>query len=329
MIISKAARRRLLAAPLALALLSLAACGSSTSDDATSGPWKFTDDRGTKISLDTTPKRIVAQTSIAAALNDLGVTVDGVFGPLKLNGAVDPQAAGLDPDKLTDVTGGGEYGTLDLEKLASLKPDLLITNMYTPPELWYVNPATEKKVDKLVPTLAINFEHKSLVQSITAVEKVAVALGADVKSAKQVKAKADFDAAAERLRTIGKELGNRKILAVSATTDLLYVADPQQFPDVAFYQSLGLPIVKAKAKGGSYWEDMSWEKSDKYDADIVMWDNREGDSTLKLLKKQPVFSTIKAAKDNAWVPWQAVAPPSYQAYAKVMNTLADALEKQI
>jgi iron complex transport system substrate-binding protein len=321
--------RTLLAAPLALALLSLAACGSSASDDPAAGPWKFTDGRGTKISLDTAPKRLVAQTSIAAALKDLGVKVDGVFGPLKLNGAVDPQAAGLNPAKVTDVTGGGEYGALNLEKLASLKPDLLVTNMYTPPELWYVNPATEKKVDKLVPTLAINFEGKSLTQSITAVEKVAVALGANVKSAKQVKAKADFNAAAARLRTIGTELGNRKVLVVSGATDLLYVADPQQFPDVAFYESLGLPIVKAKAKAGSYWEDLSWEKSDKYDADIVMWDSREGDSTLKLLKGQPVFSTIKAARDNAWVPWQAVAPPSYQAYAKVMNALADQLEKQV
>src|SRR5829696_136377 len=98
-------RSRLLAATAAIALMTLAACGSSSSDDAGGGPWTYTDDRGTKISLDSTPKRIVAQSSLAAGLKDLGVDVVGTFGPLKrTDGSLDPQAAGLDPDEITDVT---------------------------------------------------------------------------------------------------------------------------------------------------------------------------------------------------------------------------------
>lgn len=321
--------RFVIALTASLALLTLAACGSS-SDDAGAGPWTFTDDRGTKISLDSPPKRLVAQTSMAAALQDLGVTVETTFGPLTLpDGSVDPQASGLDPDKVTDVTGGGEYGTLDLEKLAAQKPDLLITYMVVPPELWYVNPATEKKVDKLTPTLAMDFQGKSLQEAFAAVEKVAKALGADMNADKVAAAKTEFEAASDRLRSIGKQLGDRKILAVSTTTELLYAAAPASFPDLAYYRSLGLPIVDVKASQDSYWKELSWEKSDTYDGDIIMWDQRGGDASLKLLKTDPVFQTVAGAKDGAFVPWNAVSPMSYRAYAAVMNTLADDLEKQL
>lgn len=318
------------AAIAALALLALAACGSSA-DDSDSGPWTFTDDRGTKISLDSAPKRIVAQSSLAAGLKDLGVDVVGTFGPLKLaDGSVDPQAAGLDPGKITDVTAGGEYGSLNLEKLATLDPDLIITNMYLPPELWYINDATAKKAAKLAPILAIDFKGDSLIESIEDVQKVGAKLGADLDSSKVVQARKDFDTASGRLTDVGAKLDGRKILVASATKELFYAANPVQFPDLDYYvDALGLPVIAAKSKADSYWEELSWEKSDKYNADIVMVDTRDEGLALREFKSQPVFSTITAAKDEAWVPWEAVAPSSFAAYAEVMNRLADDLEKQL
>lgn len=322
--------KRLSAAIAALALLTLAACGSSA-DDTESGPWTFTDDLGTKISLDSTPKRIVAQSSIAAALKDLGVDVVGTFGPLKLaDGSVDPQAAGLDPNEITDVTAAGEYGSLNLEKLATLDPDLIITNMYLPPELWYINDATAKKAAKLAPILAVDFNGDTLVESLEDIEKVGAKLGADLDSSQVVKARDDFDSAGSRLKDVSAKLGGRKILVASATKELFYAANPVKFPDVDYYvESLGLPVIAAKSKGDAYWEELSWEKSDKYDADIVMWDTRDGGAALKEFKVQPVLSTITAAKDEAWVPWDAVAPSSFAAYADVINRLADELGKQL
>lgn len=319
---------------LVASLGGLAACGSSDSgsneDAKAKESWTFTDGRGKEISLDHAPTRIVAQTSIAAALAAYGVESVGVFGPLKTSdGKLDPQAAGLDPGKVSDVTGSGEYGDLDMEKLAGLRPDLLVTNMFVPPDLWYVNKATETKVDGLTKTLAIDFKDKSLTQTIAAVQDVAKALGGDVDSEQAGKDEADFEAASERLRTIGAKLKTKRILAVSSTTDLLYVADPSQFPDLAYYRSLGLPVVPATAKAGSYWDEVSWEKADKYPADIVLWDSRDGQSALDGLKKQPVFGQLAGAKSDSYVAWQAVAPPSYRAYAEVMNALADNLEKYL
>ena len=323
-------KHRLLAATAAIALVTLAACGTSASDDAGSGPWTYTDDRGTKITLDSPPTRVVAQSSLAAGLKDLGVDVVGVFGPLKrADGSLDPQAAGLDPEAITDVTAGGEYGSLDLEKLASLKPDLIVTNMYLPPELWYINDATAKKAVKLAPILAVDFQGDSVIESIEDVQELGAKLGADLDSAKVAKGRADFDAASKRLTDVGAKLGDREVLVVSGTKDLFYAADPAQFPDLDYYESLGLPIIAAKAKAGTYWEDMSWEKSDTYDADVVMWDSREGGSTLKQFQDQPVFSTITAAKNDAWVPWEAVSPASFAAYANVIDRLADDIEEQL
>lgn len=325
-------KRTLLAACAAAALVTLAACGSSSSDDDASGPWTFTDDRGTKISLDAPPRRIVAQSSVAAALSELGLDdqIVGTFGPLKLpDGSVDPQAAGLDPEDVTDVTGGGEYGSLDLEKLAALKPDLIVTNMYVKPDLWYLNDATAKRVDKLAPTLAINFQGLDLVETLESVEKVAARLGADIEDDDAVEARAAFDAASTRLTAVGEDLKGKTVLPVSATADLFYAGDPEQFPDIAYYQSIGLPIADVKAKKSSYWDELSWEKSDKYDADIVLWDNRLGAAGLKSLKAQPVFSTIKGARADAYVPWAAVTPPGYEAYARIIDTLVNDLKEEL
>ena len=74
---------------------------------------------------------------------------------------------------------------------------------------------------------------------------------------------------------------------------------------------------------------MGWKKSDTYDGHIVMWDQRGGDATRKQLRDDPVFSTITAAEDDAFVAWNAVAPMSHRAYAGVMNTLADRLEPHL
>lgn len=322
--------KRISAAIAALSLLTLAACGSSDGD-AESGAWTFTDDRGTTISLDSQPKRIVAQSSIAAGLKDLGIDVVGTFGPLKLkDGSVDPQAAGLDPDEVTDVTAAGEYGSLNLEKLAALDPDLVITNMYLPPELWYINDATAKKVAKLAPILAVDFKGDSLIESIEDIQEVGAKLGADLESSEVEQARDDFDTASGRLTDVGTKLGDRQILVTSATKELLFAANPTRFPDIDYYvEELKLPVIAADSAPDAYWEELSWENADKYDADIVMVDTRDEGAALKEFKAQPVFSTITAAKNDAWVGWEAVAPTSFAAYADVINRLADDIEEQL
>lgn len=313
------------------ALISLAACGSDATAEG-NGAWTYTDDLGTEISLDAPPENIVAQSSMAAALNDLGVSVVGAFGPLRLSdGSVDPQAAGLDVDSLTDVTGGGDYGDLDLEKLATLEPDLVVTSSYVEPDLWYVNAGVAEKLSSLAPVLAVTFDGQTLPQLLDGTERAAKALGADLNDESIRQAHQDFDEAADRLRAVGEQLGDRRILAGSAATDVFYVSNPDVSPDLAYYRDeLGLPIVTPENPDeGGYFESLSWENADRYEADIFMWDERIGEAGLALVDDQPAFQSLQMAKDEAYVPWTSVAPPSRKALAADMNELADQLEENL
>lgn len=321
-------RRAAAAAALALAL-PLAACGSSSDDAGSDEAWSYTDDLGTTIDLDAAPERIVAQSSVAAALTDLGLgdKIVGVFGPVKnADGDVDTQAAGLDVDAVEDVTGAGEYGDVDLEKMAALRPDLVITSSYLEPDLWYVNDDAKAKIEKQFPILVISFDGKTLPEIIASTEKAAKALGASDADAE--KGQEAFDAARQRLADVA-EGAKPSILAVSYSPDLFYVSNPDVSPDLKYYRDeVGLDIVTPENPDeGGYFESLSWENADKYDADVAYWDDRIGSAGLASLKKEAVWGKTTAARNDAYIPWTSVAPPSAQAYADVFDRFADGLEK--
>ena len=329
--------RRLGAAIIAAALMTMAACGSSDAGDdsgADTAAFSFTDDAGSKIELDQMPDRLLVQSSMAAALTDLGLgdKIVGTFGPLKNTaGEPDSQVAGLDIDAAPDVTGGGEYGEVDVEKAVGLKPDLIITSSYIDGDLWYVNDASAKKLKGLAPLLVVSFDGKTLPELLDGTERAAKALGADLDSSKVKSSHAAFQSAADRVKATGQKLGDRTILAGSPSTDLYYVSNPDVSPDLSYWRDeLGLPItVPDNPDEGGYFESLSWEKADKYPADIFLYDDRQGEDGLKLFAGQKVFQTLEAAKNNAFVPWTSVAPPSYQAYADLMDRLADDLGKYV
>jgi iron complex transport system substrate-binding protein len=318
-----------------LALLTMSACGSSDADDTGAGDtvaFSFTDDLGTKIELDSMPDRLVVQSSMAAALTDLGLgdKIVGVFGPLRADGDA-AQVAGLDIDSVEDVTGGGDYGDVDTEKIVGLKPDLIITSQYLAPDLWYVNEESATELKKLAPILVVDFDGKTLPELLDGTERAAKALGADLDSTDVTASHEDFTAAADRVKQAATELGDRTILAGSAATDLFYVSNPEVSPDLSYWvEELGLPItIPDNPDEGGYFESLSWEKADKYPADIFLYDDRIGAAGMQLFADQAVFQTLEAAKNEAYIPWTSVAPPSYQAYADLMNRLADDLAKYL
>lgn len=330
--------RRIGAAFAAAALIALAACGSSSSDSDSgsddSAAFSYTDDLGNDIELDEAPERLLVQSSMAAALTDLGLgdKIVGTFGPLKdAEGKPDSQVAGLDIEAAKDVTGGGEYGTVDVEAAIGLKPDLIVTSSYLDDDLWYLNDATAKKLDGVAPLLVVTFDGLTLPELLDGTERAAKALGADLDASTVTASHDEFKASADRVKAAGAKLGDRQVLAGSASTDLYYVSNPEVSPDLSYWrEELGLPItLPDNPDEGGYFESLSWEKADKYPADVFLYDDRIGASGMKLFETQPIFQTLEAAKKEAYVPWTSVAPPSYQAYADLMNRLADDLEKQL
>lgn len=314
-------------APVLLAAL-LAGCG--TAGPSAGQQWSFVDDRGETVTAAARPSRVIAQVSAAGALNDFGVQVVGTFGPLKRDdGTAEAEAGSVDPGSVTDVTGGG-YGELDMEKVAGLAPDLLVSGKYAEfAGLWHLTEEQEKSVRRIVPTVGVLQSGKALPDTIARYRDVARALGGDVDSARVKADEEAFAKASDRIRDIGAKLKSqgRSVLAVGGTTQGYFVAVPKRVPDLDYYVSLGLPITTpANPDTEGYFERLSWENAGLYSPDIIMWDTRRASNKPAEMKQHPVFAALPAAAGDRFAEWDAVAPMSWASYAKIMNKLADQLE---
>ncbi|WP_432094072.1 ABC transporter substrate-binding protein [Streptomyces sp. bgisy100] len=326
-------RRGLLAAGGAVGLGALvAACGeggsASSQGGDKGGAWSFTDDRNKKVSAKSTPKRIVAFTGTAAALHDFGLDEElvGVFGETKLkNGKPDPQAGDLDVDQVKIL--GNVWGEFNIEKYAALRPELLVTHMYDPGALWYVPAESQKKILKLAPSVAITTARVPLPEPIRRYAKLAESLGADLKAKKVTDAKARFEAAAERLRKAAKAAGGLKVMAASGSADLFYVSNPKLNTDLMYFRELGIDfVVPEKLDKGGYFESLSWENADKYDADLILLDNRTSALQPKALESKPSWSKLPAVKEDQVASWNAVPRFSWAGSAPLLEDLAKAVE---
>lgn len=328
-------RAAALAAVSLAAVGTLSACGSSQPEQTGNG-WSYTDDRGVAVTRPERPQQIVAQVSAAAALQDFGVTIAGTFGPLvRDDGSVEPEAGTLDPRQVTDVTGAG-YGEVNLERLASLHPDVLVSGKYAEyPGLWHLVEDQEQKVKQIVPTLGVAQSGVALPAAIGKYRELARALGADVESPEVKADEQAFDDAAGRLRDIGARMKSqgKTILPIGGTKEEFFVVVPARNPDLDYYvKELGLPITTPRdpdQAGGGYYERLSWEKANAYPGDIMLWDARSASMTPEQMKENPVFAATPAAAANRFVEWDAVAPMSHASYAKIMNKLADQIESHL
>ncbi|MGE0228711.1 MAG: hypothetical protein AB7I38_01245 [Dehalococcoidia bacterium] len=157
-------RRRFVvsAGSAAAAAAFLAACGSddngsATTEDGTgeTAGFVFTDARGITVDLPERPVRVVAQVSAAAALWDFGIRPVAVFGPQRNeDGSNGPQVGEVDLSTTTDL--GSAWGELDLEALAALKPDLLVSTCYAGADpLWYVPEDAVPIIESICPSVGI------------------------------------------------------------------------------------------------------------------------------------------------------------------------------
>jgi len=325
-------RRGLLAAGGAAGLGALlAACGSDSGSgsggDAQGKGWSFTDGRKKKVTLDAVPERIVAYTGSAAALWDFGVRdqIVGVFGPTKKkNGDPDVLAGEMDISKVKII--GNAFGEFDLEKYAKLRPQLLISNVYLKDALFYVPDESKDKIYKLARQVGIKSAHVPMVEVIQQYAKLAESLGADVKAKSVTEAKTRFEKAAERLRKAAKK--DIRVMAASGSADLLYVSDPDANSDLKYFKQLGVDFVKPKkVTQQGFFEELSWENADKYQADLIILDNRTQSLQPKALKSKPSWTELPAVKADQVTSWAAEPRFSYAGAAPLLEDLAKAIEK--
>ncbi|GAA4918793.1 ABC transporter substrate-binding protein [Streptomyces coeruleoprunus] len=329
-------RRGLLTAGGALGLgAALAACGTRGRDKdtngsgdkgAASGPWKFTDDRGTTADAPSTPKNIVAFTGMAAALHDFGVEVKGVFGPTKTaDGKPDVQAGDLDINKVKII--GNVWGEFSIEEYVKLEPDLLITDMWEKDALWYVPDESKDKILKPAPSVALWAADHSMPKVIERHVELAASLGADVRTKEIADSKTRFEKAAARLRAAAKAKPEIKVLIGSAAADLFYVSTPARPTDTLYFKELGVNlVVPGKLDQGGWFESLSWENVDKYAADIIMMDNRTSALQPKDLASKPTWAQLPAVKAGQVIPRVTEPIYSYEKCAPLLEDLAKALE---
>lgn len=329
-------RRGLIAAGGVIGLgVALAACGSDdkggkdveSGGGKKDGPWSFTDDRGqaVKTQSGTTPKNVVAFTGTAAALHDYGIEVKGVFGPTKAkDGKPDPQAGDLDVNKVEII--GNVWGEFNVEKYAALAPDLLVTAMWEKDALWYVPDQSKDKILKLAPSVALWAAHTTMPKALERHAQLAESLGADLKDTKVVDAKARFEKAAARLRAAAKSKPEITVLVGSASAELFYVSEAKMSADTLYFQELGVKFVKPKVDKAGFFENLSWENVGKYEADIIMMDNRTSAIQPADLGSKPTWAKLPAVAAGQVVPRVTEPIYSYAKCAPILEDLAKAIE---
>lgn len=320
-------RRALLGGAGLAAATVLGGCGGKDRP-ASSGPdsWSFTDDRKQTIRTDGRPQHIVAYIGSAAVLADYGLQdrIAGVFGPTRLgDGKPDVQAGDLDIDEVTIV--GNTYGEFNLEKYARLDPDLIVTNMYQGSALWFVPDDAKDKILGQAPAVGFRAANVSLPEPIRRYEALAKALGADLESRRVTDARSRFRAAARELRAAARMHGRLKVLAASASRDVLYISDPSVYADLSYFRSLGVDLVVPNKVRGGFFENLSWENADKYPADVILLDNRTSALQPKDLTDKPTWSRLPAVQAGQVTPWLSEPRFSYAGAAPLIEALATEL----
>jgi iron complex transport system substrate-binding protein len=323
------------AATLIVASLALAACASGSSTTpaeskasaAAAVPFEYKDGRGTTVSLKTTPKTVVAQSSVAAALLDAGYQVSGAYGELTpgADGKLGYQAGSLNLKKLTVI--GSTYGEFDTEKYALMNPDLLIDYTFDDKALWYVPAAQSEQILAVAPSVAVPGNYTSTDAAISTFVDLAGKLGADTTSAALVAEKADYETALKNVGTASAASG-LKVVVMSPSADSLYVANPAYLPELETLSKAGLNLIDPVKAAKDVFTQYSWEEASEYsDADIILVDARTYDAQKADLAKISTWANLPAVKAGQVYPWYAAAPYSYKAYAKIYQEIADELAK--
>lgn len=313
-----------------IALVALTACSTGASSSApaaspslsSSGPWSYTDDTGKTVTLPAKPTRVAGFADQVLTLMSYGVKPVAVFGRVDVK--TDPRFAGVD---LTDVKIlGNAYGEIDLEALAEVAPDLIVTAVYpsdrkgtidaTQPYYGMKDLEQQKKIEAISQVVAVKVGGEGI-KVIESGAKLALALGAD--QAKVDADKATFEAAEATLSAAAKA-SDIEVTEMYADADGIYLVKPEDEPQTQLYKSLGVNLTELKPGGDYYWDIYSWENAGKVMTGDVILLSVEG-FQIDDLKKQPTF-----AKHPALVAGQVYANPyiamNYSAQAKAMDTLA-------
>ena len=327
--------RAALVTSVAVSALLLAGCSSTSSSNgsdsagsgstaAADGAWSYKDATGATVKVDHIPKRVVVLNDIALSFIEYGLQPVGTFGQLTM--AKDARFTGLDTDGITQL--GEAYGDIDLEQLAALKPDLVVTSVYptdeqgtldtTQPGYGFKDMEQEKQIQAIAPVVQVKWGGKGE-DVIEKIADLAESLGA--KESTVAKAEKRFDAAADELEKVAKDK-DLSVVSMYADGDGAYVTRPTDEPSLQMYSSFGVDFVNPKPKG-FYWGIYSWENAGQITGDVILL-SQQGYQVADL-EKQPTFADNAALQAGQVHSWTFPAL-DYASQADYMQKMAGWLE---
>jgi iron complex transport system substrate-binding protein len=287
--------------------------------------WSYTDGSGKTVSLDHVPTRIIAHANAAAGLIPLGIRPVGIYVDSPV--ADDKSLEGLD---LTGIEIVGEaWGEINVEKVAALKPDLIVAEWWPLDNAWSGLEGEKNdlfvQVTRIAPMTGPT-QGKSIITLIEDYERLAASLGADLASPQVAADKAAFDASLAKFKAALAAKPGLTVMPVWAGTDALYVAATAGASELLDFASWGMKLIDpAVADDRGYWETLSWEQADKYQPDLVIVDNR-AKTTMETAKAQPMWTAIRAAAAGQVTDWPAYWLRNYKAYSGALDRLTAAIE---
>ncbi|KKB80977.1 hypothetical protein VW35_02020 [Devosia soli] len=284
--------------------------------------WTYTDGSGQTVTLDAVPQRIIASQDAAAGLIPLGIRPVGIYADSPVAEA--KALEGLDLAGIEII--GQAWGEVDIEKAAALEPDLIIAEWWNRNAVWSGGENVVATLSQIAPITGVS-AGDSIVGMIEDYEVLAQSLGADLAAPAIAQNKTAFETAVADFKAAVASKPGLTALAVYAGDDALYVADPAGAAELLDMQSWGLDIVKPQgvdATGNNYFETVSWENADRYQADLILVDNR-AESTMATALAQPTWTLMKAAEAGQVAEWPAFWLRNYKAYAGALTDLTAAI----
>lgn len=317
-------------AAVLLAMVLLSACGSDGSaegDAAASGTWSFTDGSGKTVELDERPTRIIAHAYAAAALMEFGIRPVAVYADGPIEDDVGLQNVDFEGIEVL----GEEWGRIDVEKAATLDPDLIVAD-YWPVEKGYSGmeegvEEKSKKLAELAPVVGPS-QGDSIVGLIQGYEELATALGADAGTGEAAAARARFEEARNAFTAAAAAKPGLTALAISPYGDDYAVAVPKYAPELLDFQRWGLDVIDPAKPDPDfpYWQTLSFERADTYQPDLLLFDDRNHPGNLEVLKGQPIAKSIRAFAAGAYTTWPAYWLHTYGDYAEQLTRLTKAID---
>lgn len=204
--------------------------------------WRFSDDRGQQSTASRTPERVLAYVQAGATLWDLGIRPVGIFG--SDHDGPDPDTAKTGTLPLGEVAYVGAGAALDVERLLSTGPDLVVAVSYGGGHVYGLTPETAKPLEERVPVVVLDVSQARTFGEIgDRFAELARSLGAAARPG----ADRDLDAARERLRSVVAATSGDapRVLALSpAGQDQAHVARPKMWPELRVLTELGVQVVE-------------------------------------------------------------------------------------